>query len=196
MFSVKILNTVVSVNIGFLAVIALITLNGGDYSGLSFAACMIHEAGHIAAVHLSGSGVKRISFGIKGISMYREEGMLISPSADIMILISGPAANLFTALMVFLFSRETGYFFIINIILGIFNLLPFSVLDGGAAADIFFEYHFTGGKCRIFLLVFNILLCFVLITFLRRMPFFNVSFYITGIFLCAAEIKKLSEIID
>lgn len=49
MFSVKVLNTVISVNIGFLAVIALITLNGGDYSGVSFAACMIHEAGHIAA---------------------------------------------------------------------------------------------------------------------------------------------------
>lgn len=195
MFSVKIANTVVSVNIGFLAVIALISLNGGEYSGISFLACMIHEAGHIAAVYLCGNGVKGISFGVKGISMFRD-GKMCSPLSDMVILMSGPAANLFAGMLVYFFSGETGYFFIINIILGLFNLFPFSALDGGAAADIFFEYHFAGRKCRAFLSAFNILLLFVLITFAGRLPFFNVSFYITGIFLSLCELKKLSEIID
>ena len=195
MFSVKVLNTVISVNIGFLAVIALITLNVGDYSGVSFAACMIHEAGHIAAVYLCGNGIKGISFGVKGISMYRE-GKMCSPLSDMVILISGPAANLFTGALVYFFSGKTGYFFIVNIILGLFNLFPFSALDGGAAADIFYEYHFTGRKCRAFFSVFNILILFVLIILAGRLPFFNVSFYITGIFLSLCELKKLSEIID
>ena len=60
MFSVKIRGVRVCADIGFLAVISLISLSGKSICGFSFLACILHELGHLAAIYAYGNGIRKI----------------------------------------------------------------------------------------------------------------------------------------
>ena len=100
-------------------------------------ACMIHETGHIIAAVICNVKIERITFSFSGIKML-SESKVTAISKDIFILLSGPLINLLTAYFYF----HTGnYFpFSVNLILGIFNLLPFTSLDGGVILKKLFEH--------------------------------------------------------
>ncbi|MBR6070779.1 MAG: hypothetical protein IKP78_09340 [Ruminococcus sp.] len=98
-----------------------------------YAVCLLHELGHIAALRLTGGELRRVELSFFGIRM------VAAPAADIgrgaFVLLSGPAANLLlyavlTALGV------CGRTARLSLAAGLFNLLPFSSLDGGALLDM------------------------------------------------------------
>lgn len=101
-----------------------------------YAACIIHEAGHIIAVRAFGGEVVGINFSWFGIKMTATPPA--SKFSGIIILLSGPAANLFTYVLLIL-RGNIGYFAIFSLAEGLFNLLPYSFLDGGAALELFAE---------------------------------------------------------
>ena len=88
-----------------------------------YAACLIHEAGHIIAVHLTGGNVQRIDFSWTGIKMTASPPS--SLKAGILVQLSGPAANLLTFLILIL-AGNTGYLAIFSLAEGLFTLLPYS----------------------------------------------------------------------
>ena len=59
-----------------------------------------------------------------------------SIKAEALILAAGPAVNLITWLVLSL-TGHNGYFSQLSLAEGIFNLLPFGFLDGGAMAELF-----------------------------------------------------------
>ncbi len=101
-----------------------------------YIACLIHEAGHIIAVRLTGGEVHRIDFSWTGIKMTASPPS--SLKAGILVQLSGPAANLLTFLILIL-AGNTGYLALFSLAEGLFNLLPYSFLDGGAALDMLAE---------------------------------------------------------
>ena len=122
----------VSFDIGFLSIISFVMLSGGKYYGLTFVSCMIHELGHLIQMFLSDESVSVISFNISGITIVPCHKKINSFWNDICILLGGPFANLVTALFSFYIAGgNINIFMLINLILGLFNLLPFSKLDGG-----------------------------------------------------------------
>lgn len=98
-----------------------------------YIACIVHELGHIAVIRLTGGTVRSMKLSCFGI------GITASPSQDIrtgiMILLGGPLADLllYALLKAWGVSGWTAMFCLAE---GLFNLLPFSSLDGGAVLDL------------------------------------------------------------
>lgn len=98
-----------------------------------YAACIIHELGHIAAIRLTGGCVREISLSFLGIKISSDPAP--GRMKGLAVLLSGPAANLITG-GICLYLGISGFFARFSIAEGLFNLLPLSFLDGGAALDI------------------------------------------------------------
>ena len=97
-----------------------------------YAVCLLHELGHIAALRLTGGELRSVELTCFGVRM----------TADVKrgaaVLLSGPAANLllYVLLTAADVCRETAE---LSLAAGLFNLLPFSSLDGGAVLDMLAE---------------------------------------------------------
>lgn len=163
MFLFRIKNIRISVDVGFLTVLAAISLTGGRLSGYSFAACIIHELGHLMQIYISGDNVKSVAFNVSGIKIVRNENRLNSFYSDMAVLLSGPMANIAIALFLLILNQGCFTSFIaVNIVLGIFNLLPFGSLDGGSVLKLLVYNCFSPDRSRsilCFLRFFNLCLC-------------------------------------
>lgn len=102
-----------------------------------FCSCIIHEIGHIAAAVLCNVKIEKITFDFGGIKMV-SECKIKSLGSDIFILLSGPFFNIAAAFLYY--NSECYTSFSVNLILALFNLLPFSPLDGGAILKKSLEY--------------------------------------------------------
>ena len=118
----------VIVDFGFPAVVLLLLL-WGDGTLLRQAAgvCLLHEMGHALAMCLSGAGIREIRFYAAGIQL-RTHTVMLSRGALLLLYLSGPAVNLLCAVL--FRGSQTG---LLHLCMGVFNLLPFRILDGGAA---------------------------------------------------------------
>ena len=130
--------TEIMIDIGFLAVTALVSLNG-TYSIWAFAACLIHEAGHIIMAAILDYRTVGIICSITGVSIRSVPEKLHSFKEDLLVVYGGIMANA-AAGTACLFTGNN-IFGAVNIILAAVNALPFSVLDGGTAAEIISEKY-------------------------------------------------------
>ena len=98
-----------------------------------YIACIVHELGHIAVIRLTGGRVRGMELSCFGI------GITASPSHDIrtgvMVLLGGPLADLLLY-AVLKACGMTGWTSMFCLAEGLFNLLPFSSLDGGAVLEL------------------------------------------------------------
>ena len=99
------------------------------------AAAILHELGHALAVFACGGHVRDLAPAPFGFSL-RYDGLL-SYGKDAVIALSGPAANLAAAGVGIVVgrwlpeTRGTALFTGVNLMIGLFNLLPARPLDGG-----------------------------------------------------------------
>ncbi|MCM1530402.1 MAG: hypothetical protein NC093_10470 [Alistipes sp.] len=98
-----------------------------------YAACVIHELGHIAAIQLTGGCVREIALSLLGIKISADPAA--TKAKGLFVLLSGPAANLISG-WICLKLGIFGFFARFSIAEGLFNLLPLSCLDGGAAIEL------------------------------------------------------------
>lgn len=139
MIGFKIGNVKISFEFGFFAVAALFCLLDAPELALSaLCACVIHECGHIFASVLCNVKIEKITLWAGGVKI-QTESKIISAVYDVFILLSGPVFNFISAFFYFISGRYS--VFSVNLVLGLFNLLPFSNLDGGAVIRKIFEYH-------------------------------------------------------
>ncbi len=111
---------------------------------------LVHELGHIAAMRLLGYRARRIDILPMGALIVCPEG--ISYLHETVIALSGPIASLLTsaiAFCVYAVSREASSLFVafVNLLLGVFNLMPIEKLDGGKALYCFLS-HKNNESCR------------------------------------------------
>ncbi len=127
----------------FFAIVALAVFAGADMVMLLFAV-LIHEAGHAAAVVLSGGRITRIYAGMFGIRMYTRFGHYAGSRREILIWLSGPAAGMAAGLLALALSHWR--FGAMNLLLSAFNLLPVEGLDGGGVMhELLCENFGSGG---------------------------------------------------
>ena len=119
--------------------IILYTILHPTYNTLMiFAAILIHEAGHIAAIGIIGGKIERIDITPFGL-IIRRSRLISSYTNDFFVYISGPAVNCVFALA-FLpclsaLDNPLSLFAFQNLSFGLLNLLPVSSLDGGRAIE-------------------------------------------------------------
>lgn len=96
-------------------------------------AAAVHEFGHIAAAWCTSRHLDRLTLTALGAELTLEgESISASFFQDLLLSLSGPAANLLLAAV----SSATHQFPLLigaNLLLGCFNLLPVTPLDGGCA---------------------------------------------------------------
>jgi len=101
-----------------------------------YAACALHEMGHILAACSVGVRIKSVVFSGGGIRMLTDRASVATNCENVLMLLSGPAVNLFLAAALSIHGA-VGDFAMLNLAAGLYNLLPFRQLDGGALVDIF-----------------------------------------------------------
>lgn len=117
-----------------------------DNSGvmfLSFTSILFHELGHIFTMFLLGISIERIRFMPFGIQI--DNSKTIKDNQKLLIALSGSIVNFILALLSLIFFdiiEFTRLFAGINLVFGIFNLLPILSLDGGVILKIILEKLF------------------------------------------------------
>lgn len=120
----------------FFAAVALLMLCGSGSAALyGMYACLLHESGHLAAMLILRRPVKRLIFYGAGIKLVQGENeTLVKFPYQLIILASGCGVNFA------LYALCGGVFGLMNLLVGLFNMLPLCSLDGGKIISLFF-YH-------------------------------------------------------
>ncbi len=130
------------------AAIIMLWLEGRAAFFVLMTSALMHEIGHLVALRLCGCRARRIDILPMGAVIVCPEG--IPDKKEAVIAISGPAVSLLCAFVsAVLYLSEPGvillYAVIINLVLGLFNLMPIKKLDGGKALYCFLSEK-TGHK--------------------------------------------------
>lgn len=112
-----------------------------------YAACIIHEAGHILAVYLTGGSVNCIEFSWMGIKITAAPSNSLKTAAFIQLC--GPLANILVFLIL-IAGGKGGYFAVFSLMEGLLNLLPYKFLDGGTILEILADSSKKQREFRIF----------------------------------------------
>lgn len=150
---VKAFGTHVEIDISVIVVFFVFFIFGQIQNALiSFLVVFLHEMTHAAVAKLLGYQIERIKmFALGGVVVIKEKASA-SLFHEILIALSGPAANFLMTFAAFcLFDIQEVHYspweFLIysNLAIGIFNLLPIIPLDGGRIVREIFTY-FIGIK--------------------------------------------------
>lgn len=172
-----------SFRFGFFASAAVFSLLGTGNLGIAvICSCIIHECGHIFAAILCNVKLSAIVFRTGGIRMEKQGG-ISSFSKDIFILFAGPCFNLLAAFFYYRYGCFSA--FSVNLILGLFNLLPFGSLDGGGVVFAVLEHFgfFPDKYLRGIALLSGGVICALLYCSGTG----SMYLYVTIIFLCICE---------
>lgn len=115
----------------------LVAFDSGGELILLLAAAGIHELGHLAAIRLLGAEIRGIRLAVGGM-VIDYNGCRLSYFGDMVTALAGPAASILAAVFFSLVARSQPldglfYFTGLNLLLGLFNLVPVLPLDGGRA---------------------------------------------------------------
>lgn len=139
----------VSLSPGAILLLALIYFFGGLSSlAAVIAAAVVHEAGHAAAIRISGGRVRTLRFDSSGLCM--SGAGAYSTLCEIIILLAGPAAGLVLAFACSKLGNDSANDFLlrtagISAVLTAYNMLPAMPLDGGRVLFIIVR-RLTGEK--------------------------------------------------
>lgn len=101
-----------------------------------FGAVLVHELAHTVVARLMGTNITEVELLPFGGQAKTEDFLAIHPEREIYIALAGPLTSLALAGGVFLVKANLGewdllFFMRINLVLGLFNLIPALPLDGG-----------------------------------------------------------------
>lgn len=118
----------------FAAIFTTISLSASPHPFILVLCYIIHEIGHITVARIVGAKIKKFKIGSFHLSLSYDCGNL-SYKKEIAVQLGGIIFNLIAAAMLTLFEGLGGesvdFFIICNLSLGLMNLYPASVLDGG-----------------------------------------------------------------
>ena len=131
MFCLRIGSVTVRITVPFLAILAwLFACSDAALRQLAFGACLLHESGHLVMMGLLRQPVRQITCYGVGIQI-QAESCLYPLWQDALVLLAGPFCNLLFAGVLWLCGVQ-GAAVVVQLGIGLLNLLPFQQLDGGA----------------------------------------------------------------
>ena len=131
------------VTFSFFFVVGLLSLSAG-FEELklfsAFGSCICHELGHVFAMSLFGSAPESVTLYGGGIKIVPRKERILSRFADTVILLAGCFVNFLLA-GIFAALKAPDTLVLVNLVLGVFNLLPFSYFDGGRFLKLWLPYR-------------------------------------------------------
>lgn len=188
----------IKISISFLFVLMLCFLLIVDATGfmsLSLFAVLIHETGHLLAMHFVGCKPREINLQFLGLLIVGTP--LTSPKQQFVVTFFGPFANIVTfclfLALYFVSKLEVLLIFAaINLILALINLLPINGLDGGTLIFILLE-RFFGTKAKIIYAIISLAFSMAAVAFSTFLFFKipqNPSLLLLSIYLFAISVIK------
>lgn len=197
MIELSLKNVKIIVEFGFFAMFALVFIFASSHSNLlmlAIAACAVHEIGHAFFMIISGEKLMLIRFHAAGIQIKPCRNSLRPYLHDVAVILGGPAFNLAAALVLHSIATVSPHcqvFASMNLILGLFNLMPFSNFDGGTFILSVAEYlNADIYKAKKFLKIINCLISVSILTLMLINRFYNITLFITLFYLVFAEITN------
>jgi len=132
----------------FFLILLFASINFSFYMLILLSCIFIHEVGHIAFIKINKIKILSIEILPFGINIMTDN-KLTAYKTDIIIALSGPAANIICAAVIFIIIKLNGYnsvllfSFLTNILYAIINLFPVKSLDGGRALEIILKMYFS-----------------------------------------------------
>ncbi|MGN0594977.1 MAG: site-2 protease family protein [Hominimerdicola sp.] len=186
MFQLKIKNVKYGISFSFFAAIALLYLCSDamtDKVLIALLCCAFHELGHIFFMTLFSSPPEKIVVYGGGIRITPRNEKMLSDTKDIIILLAGCGVNFLLAFITVMINGKPDFFAETNILLGIFNLLPFKYFDGGKVL----EKICKGGRAYDCIRGIFILMSAIVIIQMNLNGMMNISFILTFVFVAISE---------
>lgn len=133
----KLCGVKITLHFSFFLVLSLfLLLDKSGWALIILISVAIHELAHLVVMKLVGIAVEEIKFSPFGIGIQQKTIRTISYTKELFVYLAGPAANLTIACSGIvaenLFdSKWLTVIAVINLVMGIFNLIPVIPLDGG-----------------------------------------------------------------
>ncbi len=195
--SFRIFGTKIYISFLFSAFICIMLLF--DKTGLilpTLLSAFIHELGHLFAMWLCNCPPKEIKFIPASMQIIRSFPQ--RPNGELIIALFGPLCNLLLFCVFyfnFLSTNESFalQFALLNLIIGIFNLLPLKGLDGGTVLELLLSKFLSVNKATLiikaitFITALLILLAAVYLTINHKL---NLSAYIISLYLFIVTLFK------
>ena len=141
MITIKLKNFFIKFDFTFFAVLFLfMTFDTSGYGILSLYACLLHETGHLICMLLVKTKPTQLLFYCAGMKITAPKNYKLSFLSEFFVLIGGSGIN-FILFFVFYFSSDMlslklPTFAIINLLIGVFNLIPVNMFDGGKIIEL------------------------------------------------------------
>lgn len=133
----KIKNINVRISFSFPAFILLfIVTEKISFFLMSLLSAFVHECVHIFFIYFFGGRISSFSISALGGSISRKNTIALSELQEAVINISAPVFNIVFGLVLLFFAPQFTMFSYVNLIMGVFNILPFYSFDGG----VFLKY--------------------------------------------------------
>ena len=193
--TVKVFGGEFNVSFPFALMVAiLLCCDSTGMMSVSLLSIFLHEMGHLIALYLLKLPPRRVNFRLCGIEIV-ESRLYCGYSAQLAVAASGPMINILFGLILLPFSNMSFAAIIsaTNIVIGVFNLLPLSQLDGGEILYCIMSAIMTEHKCKIISRVIDIvfvLMLFITGVYMFSMPNHNPTLLITAVYLSAYVIIK------
>ncbi len=194
----KIFGTEFYVSFLFAAVItALLAFDRTGYALPLLFAIGMHEAGHLAVMWILGCAPKRIRLVPAAVEV--TSGFGRGRRHEIAVALCGPAVNIILFFTLWFnyaaFGGELSlYCGLINLLIGIFNLLPVTGLDGGTVLECLLVKKLEFRRARLVMRILNLSFAAaaaalgVTLAFMGR---FNLSFFIFALYLVITSLVKI-----
>jgi len=194
----KLLGTQVYISFLFVAIIALMLAT--DRTGLllpSLFAVTMHEVAHLFAMWLVDLAPKRIRLIPASVQIVRKFG--VSFKNEIFIALMGPVANLLLFAVLYFNFLSFGnvmvqYYALINLVVGVFNLIPVVGLDGGTVLLELLSRKMDYSRATAILKIITLIVCvtcFVLAIFMFIKGKFNPSVLILAVYFFIMFLLKM-----
>lgn len=193
----KLLGTKIYVSFIFVSLITfMIATDRTGYIIPTAVAVIFHELGHLFAMWLFDCSPKEIRLIPTSVEIIRS--FSLKPYGETVIAVMGPAVNILLFL-VFLINYKCFnshiflVFSLINIVIGVFNLLPVRGLDGGTALHNVISKKFGIDTATKIITILTLILGFIVLTlgfFLLFNKCFNPTVFIVAIYLFIAALLK------
>lgn len=153
----KIKNTDVKISFSFFAVFLLSLVSDTFNIYLfSFIASLIHEIVHVVFILLFGAQISAFSLTLFGGNIKRNTTKIINNPKEAVISFSAPVTNIVIGVVSFFITREASIFAIVNLFIGVFNILPFYSFDGGRGLYYLITMKFSDNVANVILNITSI----------------------------------------
>ncbi|MDR0943784.1 MAG: site-2 protease family protein [Ruminococcus sp.] len=141
MIKLKFKDTDIIFRFTFFAVAAIFLLfRDNEIALMGIAASLIHEFGHIFAMKIFGVRLRAVEFYLLGIKINKSGTKILPIAKEFLILIAGILLNIIISVISLVSEKHIFQTFgMVNAAIGLFNLFPIGVFDGGQIKELLID---------------------------------------------------------